>query len=122
MRAKIVKEFLASTLTGADVLHLPAVSIPMPTIAETTAGDAAAIGKVQGELTHCTRGINYLGLPAVAFPPVSPRTACPAHSSSLAGRSQALLLRAADAYQRATRWHASVRRQQMRLTGPPFII
>ena len=86
-----------------------ALSIPVPTIAETTAGDAAAIGKVLRELTHCTRGINYLGLPAVSVPAGFTSNGMPC-AFQLVGRpfAEALLLRAADAYQRATDSHQQV--------------
>jgi aspartyl-tRNA(Asn)/glutamyl-tRNA(Gln) amidotransferase subunit A len=56
-------------------------------------------------ITHNTRGINYLGLPALSVPcgfvqnlPVA---------FQLLGRAfdEAALLRAADAYQKVTGWH-----------------
>lgn len=106
MRAGIVKEFLDMALADADLLHLPAVSIPVPTIAETTTGDPARIAKVLGELTHCTRGINYLGLPVISVPAGFTANGLPC-AFQLVGRpfAEGLLLRAADAYQRLTDWH-----------------
>jgi aspartyl-tRNA(Asn)/glutamyl-tRNA(Gln) amidotransferase subunit A len=107
MRAKVVAEFLSATLADADVLHIPAISIAVPTIEETTTGENA--GKVLGALTHCTRGINYLGLPAISVPAGFTGNAMPS-AFQLVGRpfSEALLLRAADAYQRVTDWHRRV--------------
>ncbi len=105
LRAKIAAEYLATAMKGADMLHLPALSIPVPTIAETTAGDPAAVAARIGTITHCTRGINYLGLPALSVPcgfaggmPVA---------FQLVGKpfAEALLLQAGDAYQRVTDWH-----------------
>lgn len=105
LRAKIAVEYVATVMKGADLLHLPALSIAVPSIAETTAGDPAAIAAKIGAITHCTRGINYLGLPALAVPcgfanglPVG---------FQLVGKpfAEALLLRVGDAYQRVTDWH-----------------
>lgn len=106
MRAGIVDEFIETALKNADVLHLPAIPIPVPTIEETTAGDAAEVAKTIGVIGHCTRGINYLGLPAISVPMGHTRNGLPA-GFQLVGRpfSEAMLLRAADAYQRVTDWH-----------------
>ena len=105
LRAKIAAEYVATAMQGADLLHLPALSMPVPSIAETTSGDPAAVAAKIGAITHCTRGLNYLGLPVLAVPggfinglPVG---------FQLAGRpfAEGLLLRAGDAYQRVTDWH-----------------
>ena len=106
MRAGIVREFIDTALAGADVLHLPTIPIPVPTIEETTGGDAARVAKIIGVIGHCTRGINYLGLPAITVPMGFTRNGLPA-GFQLAGRpfAEALLLRTADAYQRVTDWH-----------------
>ena len=106
LRAQIVEEFVAMALAGADVLHLPAISIPVPTIAETTTGKPEDIAKVLGQLTHCTRGINYLGLPAISVPAGFTANGMPCAFQLVARPfSEGLLLRAADAYQRVTDWH-----------------
>jgi len=57
-------------------------------------------------VTHCTRGINYLGLPAMSVPAGFSSDGLPI-SFQLAGRpfDEATLLRTADAYQRDTDWH-----------------
>ena len=108
LRAKIATEYVATAMKGADLLHLPALSIPVPSIEETTAGDPATVAAKIAVITHCTRGINYLGLPALAVPcgfanglPVG---------FQLVGKpfAEALLLRAGDAYQRVTDWHKQV--------------
>jgi aspartyl-tRNA(Asn)/glutamyl-tRNA(Gln) amidotransferase subunit A len=108
LRAKIAAEYVATAMKGADMLHLPTLSIPVPSIAETTAGDPAAVAGKIAAITHCTRGINYLGLPSLALPcglagglPVG---------FQLVGKpfAEGLLLRAGDAYQRVTDWHTKV--------------
>jgi aspartyl-tRNA(Asn)/glutamyl-tRNA(Gln) amidotransferase subunit A len=92
-------------MQGADMLHLPTLSIPVPSIAETTAGDPTAVAAKIGAITHCTRGINYLGLPSLAVP-CGFVGGLPA-GFQLVGKpfSEALLLRTGDAYQRVTNWH-----------------
>jgi len=106
LRARIVDDYIKATLAEADLVHLPAVTIPVPTIAETTTGEASRINAVLGALTHATRGINFLGLPAASVPMGFTRNGLPA-GFQLVGRpfSEGLILRAADAYQRVTDWH-----------------
>ncbi|MBM3357413.1 MAG: amidase [Betaproteobacteria bacterium] len=106
LRGKLTEAFISATLGECDVLHLPAVSIPVPTIEETTNGDPAHIARTLGALTHCTRGINYLGLPAVTLPCGFTANRMPC-GFQLVGRpfAEGLLLRVADAYQRAIDWH-----------------
>jgi aspartyl-tRNA(Asn)/glutamyl-tRNA(Gln) amidotransferase subunit A len=105
LRAKIAAEYVATAMQGADMLHLPTLSIPVPSIAETTAGDPTAVAAKIGAITHCTRGINYLGLPSLAVP-CGFVGGLPA-GFQLVGKpfSEALLLRTGDAYQRVTNWH-----------------
>ncbi|HEY9445623.1 MAG TPA: amidase [Burkholderiales bacterium] len=106
MRAGITAEYLRLTLGDADVLHLPAIPIPVPTIEATTTGSPADVARVIGTVGHCTRGINYLGLPAISVPAGFDGNGMPV-AFQLVGRpfAEGTLLRAADAYQRATSWH-----------------
>ena len=106
LRASIVKEFVATAMKDVDVLHLPAIPIPVPTIDETTRGAPADVARTIGVLGHATRGINYLGLPAISVPAGFDGKGLPV-GFQLVGRpfTEAALLRAADAYQRVTDWH-----------------
>jgi aspartyl-tRNA(Asn)/glutamyl-tRNA(Gln) amidotransferase subunit A len=106
MRATLTREFVDKALAKVDVLHLPAVPIPVPTIDETTRGDPANVARIIGLIGHCTRGLNYLGLPAISVPCGFDAKGLPV-GFQLAGRpfSEGMLLRAADAYQRVTDWH-----------------
>ena len=104
LRASIAREFVETAMKDVDVLHLPAVPIPVPTIEESTTGPD--VMRVIGTAGHCTRGINYLGLPAIGVPAGFDGKGLPI-GFQLVGRpfAEAALLRAADAYQRVTDWH-----------------
>ena len=109
LRAQITQQWIAACIGSADLALLPAISIPVPTIAATTEGDPADVARVIGQLTHCTRGINYLGLPAASVPCGFDAAGLPV-GFQLVGRpySEATILRAADAYQGTTDWHQRV--------------
>lgn len=109
LRGRIAAEWIGSVIGEADMAMLPAFPMPVPTIAETTSGSPADVAAVIGRLTRNTRGVNYLGLPAVAVPMGFAQNGLPA-AFQLVGRpwSEPALLRAADAYQRVTSWHTRV--------------
>lgn len=109
LRARISREYLDAAFGDAELVHLPAVSIPVPTISETTTDDPVKVAQRLGAITHCTRGINYLGLPAISVPAGFTSNGLPC-AFQLVGRpfAEGLLLRAADAYQRLTDWHERV--------------
>ncbi len=90
-----------------DVLHLPGINIPVPTIAETDVADGPGMAEMLAQTTHCTRPINYLGLPAVSVPAGFTGNGLPA-AFQLVGRlyAEAQLLRTANAYEQATGWTA----------------
>lgn len=109
LRSGIVRSFLNTCMGDADVIHLPAVCVAVPTIRETTEDEPGAVAKRLSALTHCTRGINYLGLPAVSVPAGFTRNGMPM-AFQLVGRpfDEGLLLKVADAYQQVTDWHRRV--------------
>jgi aspartyl-tRNA(Asn)/glutamyl-tRNA(Gln) amidotransferase subunit A len=109
LRAKITQQWIASCMGAADLALLPAVSIPVPTIAATTEGDPADVARVIGQLTHCTRGINYLGLPGASVPCGFDSAGSPI-GFQLVGRpfAEADIIRVAHAYQGTTDWHLRV--------------
>ncbi|OGA78598.1 MAG: hypothetical protein A3G81_04875 [Betaproteobacteria bacterium RIFCSPLOWO2_12_FULL_65_14] len=106
MRATLTKEYIDTALQDVDVLHIPAIPVPVPTIEETTRGHPTDVGRVIGLMGHCTRGINYLGLPSVSVPAGFDTKGLPV-AFQLVGRpfAEAKLLRAAHAYQQVTDWH-----------------
>lgn len=106
LRGPLAEEWIATVIGGADFALLPAIPIPVPSIAATTEGSAAEVAAVIGRVTRNTRAINYLGLPAVALPCGFTPDGLPI-GVQLVGRpwSEPLLLKVADAFQRATDWH-----------------
>ncbi|VIO67807.1 amidase [Bradyrhizobium ivorense] len=109
LRAQLAEAWITACIGDADLALLPAISIPVPTIAATTEGNPADVAGVIGRLTHCTRGINYLGLPAASVPCGFDNAGLPI-AFQLVGRPycEAIMLRAAHAYQSATDWHHRV--------------
>ena len=89
-----------------DIVMTPTIPIPVPTIAETTTDDQSKIAKRLAALTHCTRGINYLGLPAITVPAGFTKSGLPC-AFQLIGKpfAEITLLKVADAFQRITDWH-----------------
>lgn len=108
-RGAIAAQFLATCFAGCDLIHIPAIPVQTPSIAATTEGDAQAVLRAIAPLTHATRGINYLGLPAMSVPAGFSEAGMPL-AFQLVGKpfGEALLLRAADAFQRETTWHRRV--------------
>jgi aspartyl-tRNA(Asn)/glutamyl-tRNA(Gln) amidotransferase subunit A len=109
LRAQLTQEWIASSIGTADLALLPAISIPVPSIAATTEGDPADVARVIGQLTHCTRGINYLGLPAASVPCGFDAAGLPV-AFQLVGRpyAESAILRTIHAYQGTTDWHQRV--------------
>ena len=67
-RARILEQLLQQTFAKCDVLHVPVLSIGVPSAAETDVGGSAAMGEVLGRIVANTRPLNYLGLPSLAVP------------------------------------------------------
>ena len=105
LRAKLTNEWLKSVLGDADVAFMPTIPVSVPSIAETTEGDWGEISKKISVITHCNRGINYLGLPAISTPAGFSHDMPVAFQ--LVGRhfDEAKLFMISDAYQRLTDWH-----------------
>lgn len=106
LRARIAQEFMDTCMRGCDLVHAPTLVMQTPPIAATTEGDAGAVMQVIARIGHATRGINYLGLPAVSVPAGLSAAGMPM-AFQLIGRpfDEATVLKAADAFQRDTDWH-----------------
>jgi aspartyl-tRNA(Asn)/glutamyl-tRNA(Gln) amidotransferase subunit A len=109
MRAALTQEWLGACLGSADLALIPAIPVPVPTIAATNEGTPADVASAIASVTHCTRGINYLGLPAASVPCGLDSAGLPI-GFQLVGRpfAEATILSAAAAYQNATDWHTRI--------------
>jgi aspartyl-tRNA(Asn)/glutamyl-tRNA(Gln) amidotransferase subunit A len=107
VRGKMLAEFVASVFERADVLHVPMLPMPVPTIAETDVGAGAAALDLLIHFGRNTRVFNYLGLPAFSVPCGFTANGLPC-GFQLVGRpfDEALLFRAGRAYERETEWAA----------------
>jgi aspartyl-tRNA(Asn)/glutamyl-tRNA(Gln) amidotransferase subunit A len=102
LRVPMLRRFVAEVFARCDVLHTPTLPIPTPTLAEVDVGAGESLWRTLSRLVHCTAPINFLGLPALAVPAAKAANGMPT-SVQLIGRpfSEALLLRAAAAHERA---------------------
>jgi len=105
LRPGILRRFVEAVFAKCDVLHLPTLGIPVPTLAETDVGGSAAMWEKIAVLVRCTAPFNYLGLPALSVPCGFTDNGLPA-SFQLVGRpfAEATLLRVANAYEGVTDW------------------
>ncbi|MDD9877266.1 MAG: amidase [Magnetovibrio sp.] len=109
LRAPILAEFADAVFGKADVLHIPVMVTGAPTIAESDAAANPGFMDMITAMGHCTRPINYLGLPALTVPCGFLENGLPT-AFQLVGRpfAEAALFRAGQAYQAATDWHAEL--------------
>jgi aspartyl-tRNA(Asn)/glutamyl-tRNA(Gln) amidotransferase subunit A len=101
----ITAEWLGKVLGGADAAILPLFQTTVPTI-ESTLGTPEAMLAAASTITRFTRGLNYLGLPAVSVPSGFDPHGLPM-AVQLVGRPFAdmTVLKLADAYQRDSDVH-----------------
>jgi aspartyl-tRNA(Asn)/glutamyl-tRNA(Gln) amidotransferase subunit A len=104
-RGQLVQDWVSMSMPDADCALLPTIPTPAPSILETTDGDWEEISKNIATITHCNRGINYLGLPSLSVPAGFVNNLPVAFQ--LVGREfeEGKLLKVADAFQNITSWH-----------------
>ena len=111
LRAHFAAEFMATSLDGFDAVLLPAISFPLPTIAETdveAAGGPATLAMV-GRFTGLTRPFNTLGIPTLSVPGGFDTNGLPI-GLQLVGRpfDEATVYRIGHAFQGVTDHHRKV--------------
>lgn len=109
LRSPITREVVTAVFSQVDILHLPLLSIPVPTLEETRAAGSAQVAEMLATITHCTRPINYLGLPALVQPCGFSHNGLPI-GQQWVGRpfSEGRLFQVAHAYESATEWHRQI--------------
>jgi aspartyl-tRNA(Asn)/glutamyl-tRNA(Gln) amidotransferase subunit A len=105
LRQKVLQDFSDAVFSRADLLHLPVIPMPIPTIAESDLAANPGSAAYILNFGHCTRPFNYLGLPAISVPAGFTSNGLPC-GMQLVGRpfAETLLLQAARAYERETHW------------------
>jgi aspartyl-tRNA(Asn)/glutamyl-tRNA(Gln) amidotransferase subunit A len=104
LRPRLTRSFVEQVYGACDLLHLPMLRFPLPTIEETDVGDAPELLEVMARITHCTRPINFLGLPSLAMPTGRFDAGGLPIAFQLVGRpfAEALAFRAGYAFEAAT--------------------
>jgi aspartyl-tRNA(Asn)/glutamyl-tRNA(Gln) amidotransferase subunit A len=105
-RGRVLGDFVRSVFGMVDVLHLPVVSMSVPTLFESDVNAAGDVPALISRITRFSRPINYLGLPSLSVPCGFTPNGLPT-AFQLVGRpySESLLFRLAHAYQQTTDWH-----------------
>jgi aspartyl-tRNA(Asn)/glutamyl-tRNA(Gln) amidotransferase subunit A len=105
-RGPLLRRFVAEVMGDADLVATPTLKTRVPTLAETDIDADPANWERFMAVSYNTRPFNYLGLPTVSIPCGFDDRGLPI-GLQLAGRpyAEGTVLRAADAYQRATDWH-----------------
>jgi aspartyl-tRNA(Asn)/glutamyl-tRNA(Gln) amidotransferase subunit A len=102
-RPRLLSEFMETAFADADLLIVPVMIVPVPTIAEADMAANPGFSEHIVRMGHATRPINYLGLPGLSVPCGFTANGLPC-SFQLVGRpfDEATLYRAARAYERET--------------------
>lgn len=103
LRVPLLERFVAEVFGACDILALPTTPVTTPTLAETATGADARFVAVSNVMGSAIGFANYLGLPALSVPMGFDARGMPV-GLQLVGRpfAEALLLRAAHAFERAT--------------------
>jgi aspartyl-tRNA(Asn)/glutamyl-tRNA(Gln) amidotransferase subunit A len=113
LRGVMTAKFIAATMQGIDLLHLPASATLPPTLEESDmeSSSSETLLGLFSKLTQFMRPFNFLGLPAISVPCGFSASGLPL-AYQLVGHpfAEATLLRAVDAYQRVTDHHRVVPR------------
>lgn len=106
LRGPYTRAFCQAAFATVDLLLAPVLTIPVPTIAETSGKRGKDYLDMVVALTRSTKVVNYFGLPSISVPCGFTANGLPT-AFQLIGRpfAEAALLRAADAYQKVTDWH-----------------
>jgi len=106
LRTPLLADFAEAVFNKVDLLHCPVMNTAVPTIKETDLLANPGFAEIIGQMGHCTRPINYLGLPSLTIPCGFTANGLPSAFQLVARPfDEATMLRAGHAYQKATNWH-----------------
>ena len=111
LRGPLLRRFVDDFIGNTDALLLPTVPDVAPLIANTVGDDQTRLEREFLRLSFWTRGINYLGLPALSVPAGAGDKGLPL-AVQFVGRPLAedRVLALGCCFQRATDWHARIPR------------
>ena len=105
LRENILEEFLCDVFAEVDLLHVPVVPIPVPTLAESNIQNNPGFIEYLSLLGHCTRPFDFLGLPALSLPAGMTDNGMPTGLQLVAPPfEESFLFRAGHAYEREIKW------------------
>ena len=106
LRRPVLAAFSQAVFDKVDLLHCPVMTTPIPTIAETDLSANPGFADLVVGMGHCTRPINFLGLPALTLPCGFTANGLPTAFQLVARPfDETTMIAAGHAYQRATDWH-----------------
>lgn len=106
LRGPLLRRFLRETLQGVDALLLPTTPAGAPRIKDTVGDDHLKLEREFGKLSYWTRGINYLGLPALSLPAGVDSDGLPLGVQFVGGPfDEERLLAIGHIYQSISDWH-----------------
>lgn len=105
LRTAMLAEFNEMVFGKVDVMMTPMMTMDVPTIAETDVRDGENAAELLGKVGHCSRPVNFLGLPGLAVPSGFAKSGLPS-SVQFVGRpfDEATLYRVGRAYEREMDW------------------
>lgn len=105
-RRELLAAFMDEVFGNVDVLATPMLIMDVPTIAATDMGAGSGSAELLMKVGHCSRPVNYLGLPALSVPSGFTAAGLPS-AIQFIGRpfDEATLYRTGRAYERETTWY-----------------
>jgi len=105
LRTELLAEFNEMVFGHVDVMMTPMMIMDVPTIAESAVGADEKAAAMLAKVGHCSRPVNFLGLPGLAVPSGFAKSGLPS-SIQFVGRpfDEATLYRVGRAYERETDW------------------
>jgi len=105
LRTEVLSAFNEMVFAHVDTLMTPMMIMDVPTIAESDLGAGPGAAELLTKIGHCSRPVNYLGLPGLSVPSGFTATGLPS-SIQFVGRpfDEATLYRFGRAYERETEW------------------
>jgi aspartyl-tRNA(Asn)/glutamyl-tRNA(Gln) amidotransferase subunit A len=105
LRARLARAFIRDVFAETDVLVMPTIPEPAPTLEAAKAGGTEEIVHRMGRFARLTRPWNTLGLPALSLPCGASALGLPI-GLQVVGRAfdEATVLRVAHAYEQAAGW------------------